>query len=161
MTDRDAQFLALYQACRCADQQAFYQRRLQEFDRAQAQVIYVTGSLLGLSTVVAVLASANFGGQRTLWGVLAVAIPALSTALAAYQGLYAFDRHVKLYRDASAALIMATADAPDASSADAGAIQTYVGQVESILRKEQGQWGQLAREIKLIEPPGTPGAGKQ
>lgn len=159
MSERDTEFLTLYQQCRLKHQQDFYTHRYREFDAAHAQATYVTAGLLVLSAAAAALASANVGGQRALLGVLAVLFPALSTALAAYRGLYAFDRHSKLYRDAAHALMLAAVDAPGPEAANPETITTYVNQVESILRKEQGQWGQLAREIKLIEPPSVTSGG--
>ena len=66
-----------------------------------------------LTAAVAALASANVGGLKSLWSVLAVAFPALSTALATYNALYAFERQTKIYGDAANALLRARADSPD------------------------------------------------
>jgi hypothetical protein len=101
---------------------------------------------------------ADVGGLKTLWAVLAVVFPALFTALSAYNGLYAFERQAKLYHDAANALLRARADAPDLKPGITGAdyrqaLSAYVNKVESILRREQGQWGQLTSEIEPIEPP--------
>ena len=90
--------------------------------------------------------------------MLAVIFPGLSTALSAYDGLYAFERQAKLYRDAANAVHRARADAPDLKQGLTEtdyrrALSAYVYEVESIFRQEQGQWGQLINEIKPAEPP--------
>ena len=95
-----------------------------------------------------------------LWSILAVAFPAFSTALAAYNGLYAFERQAKLYGDTANALLRADADSPDPMVAVddevfAAAVIAHVQQVEQILGGEQAQWGQLVGEIKPVAPPET------
>jgi hypothetical protein len=113
-----------------------------------------------LTAFAASLAAANIGGLQTLWSILAVVFPALSTGLSAYNGLYAFERQAKLYGDAANALLRATADSPDLkptmeATAFAVAVSAHVQQVEQILSGEQAQWGQLIGEIKPVTPPET------
>lgn len=158
MSERDEQFLDLYQQYRFEDQRGWYKSRRAEFEAAYSEVITLIGLLMVLAATVAALAVANVGELKTLWAVLAVVFPALSTALSAYNGLYAFERQAKLYRDAANMMHHARADAPDLKSGitEAGyrrALSAYVNKVEGILRKEQGQWGQLISEIEPIEPP--------
>lgn len=157
MSKRDEQFLALYQQYRFEDQRGWYKRRHAEFEAVHGQVVTLTGLLMVLAGTVAALAAAGVGGLNALWAVLAVVLPALSMALSAYNGLYAFERQTKLYRDAANMMHRARADAPDLGPrlGDAGyrrALSDYVEKVEEILRREQGQWGQLVSE-KPIEPP--------
>jgi hypothetical protein len=157
MTTRDERFLALYRTYRHEDQRAYYERRRREFDAAHEQAVDWAAWLLAFATVFAALAAGDVGGLRPAWAVLGVALPALSSALAAYDKLYAFDQQAKLYRDAAAALQRARADAPDLRS---GLVDTqyrrlmsaYVNEVEGVFRREQGQWGQLVSELKLVEP---------
>jgi hypothetical protein len=158
MSERNEQFLALYQRYRFEDQQGWYERRRAEFEAAYGQVITLTGLLMALAGTAGALAAADVGGLKTLWAVLAAVFPVLSTALSAYNGLYAFERQAKLYRDAANMMLRARADAPDLKPeiTEAGyrrALSAYVNKVEGILRTEQGQWGQLISEIELIEPP--------
>lgn len=153
MTERDQLFLALYRKHRFEDQRAFYDSRRREFETARDQVLWLTTVFMVLTAAVAALASANVGGLKLLWSILAVAFPALSTALSAYNGLYAFERHAKIYGDAANALLRARADSPDLKPPmdDAvfqEALGAHVEQVEQILRNEQSQWGQLIGEIK-------------
>lgn len=141
----DDERVALYLAHRLDDQQGWYERRAAEFRRAGSQLSTVTGVLLAAAAVTGALAGGGVGA-RALWAVLAIVVPALATAVSAYEGLFAFERHAKIYADAAAALrrLRRDASAPD----QAGAL---VDQVEGVLRKEQGQWGQLVAEIEL--PP--------
>jgi hypothetical protein len=160
MNARDEQFLALYQRQRFEDQQGWYEQRRAEFEAAHSQVVTLTAGLMVLAAAAAALASANVGELKSLWSVLAVVFPSLSTALAAYNGLYAFEQQAKLYRDAANTLLRARADAPALQQGlpETGyrdALKAYVGQTEEIFRREQGQWGQLVSEIKPIKPPRT------
>jgi hypothetical protein len=158
MSERDEQFLALYQQYRFEDQRGWYQRRRAEYEAAYDQVIGLTGWLMVLAGTAGALAAAHVGGLKTLWAVLAVVFPVLSTALSAYNGLYTFERQAKLYRDAANMMLRARADAPDLTQGitETGyrhKLSAYVNKVEGILRTEQGQWGQLTSEIEPIEPP--------
>src|SRR5215471_4062010 len=158
MTARDQQFLALYKARRFQEQRDFYDSRRREFDAARDEVLWLTGVFMVLTAAVAALGSANVGGLKWVWSILAVAFPALSTALSAYNAFYAFERQAKIYGDAANALLRARADSPDLkpSMDDAAfekALSAHVEQVELILRNEQAQWGQLVGEIKPVEAP--------
>jgi len=157
MSERNEQFLALYQQYRFEDQRGWYERRQAESEAAYGQVITLTGLLMVLAGTAAALASADVGGLKTLWAVLAVVFPAVSTALSAYNGLYAFERQAKLYRDAANMMLRTRAGAPDLKPeiTQAGyrrALSAYVNKVEGILRTEQGQWGQLISESAPTEP---------
>jgi hypothetical protein len=59
-------------------------------------VLWLIAVFMVSTAAVAALASANVAGLRSLWSILAVAFPALSTALSAYNTLYAFDATIKL-----------------------------------------------------------------
>lgn len=160
MRERDQQFLALYRKHRFDDQCAFYDSRRREFEAARDQVLWLTAVFMVLTAAVAALASANVGGLKSLWSILAVAFPALSTALSAYNALYAFERQAKIYGDAANALLRAHADSPHLrptmdDAAFQEALRAHVEQVEQILRTEQAQWGQLIGEIKPVEAPSS------
>jgi len=160
MTARDQQFLALYKSRRFQDQRDFYDSRRREFDAARDQVLWLTGVSMVMTAAVAALASANVGGLKPVWSILAVAFPALSTALSAYNAFYAFERQAKIYGDAANALLRARADSPDLKPpmddlAFQQALIAHVQQVEQILGNEQAQWGQLIGEIKPAEPPSS------
>ncbi len=161
MNEHDKQFLDLYQKYRYEDQKNWYEGRRVEFEAARDQVITLNVALMGLAAAAAVLAAADVFRLKALWAVLAVIFPVLSTAISAYDGLYAFERQAKLYQDAFNALLRVRADAPDLKQGitEAGyrsALSAYVNQVEAVSRREQGQWGQLMSEIKPSEPPDNP-----
>ena len=158
MSEREKQFLNLYRKYRYEDQQRYYESRLPELEAARNQVITLNIAFIVAAAVAAVLASVSAGEWKLFWAVLAVIFPVLATALSAYEGLYAFERQAKLYRDAVDALYRARVAAPDLkpglTEADYhDALNAYVNEVESIFRREQGQWGQLINEITLSEPP--------
>lgn len=158
MDNRHEQFLNLYQTCRHKDQAGFYLARCAEFERARRQAIITAGVLMLLTAMVSALTTTDLFWEKWVWAALSVLFPALSTALTAYNSLFAFEQQLKLYQDASRALGRAEADAYGLRQA-AGEddypkrIEAYVRQIEEILRKEQGQWGQLTSEIKLAEAP--------
>ena len=157
MTARDQEFLTLYRTHRFEDQRAFYDSRRGEFEAARDELVWLTGVLMILTAAVAAMASADVGKLAWLWSILAVILPTLSTALAAYNGLYAFERQAKLYGDAADALMRARADSPDVrppmdDAAFHEALSAHVAQVEQILGGEQAQWGQLVGEIKPVVP---------
>jgi hypothetical protein len=158
MDNRHEQFLNLYQTCRHKDQVGFYQARCMEFERAQRQAITTAGVLMLLTTMTSIFATTGQILPTWVWAALSVFFPALSTALTAYNSLFAFEQQLKLYKDAARALHRAEADAyglrKSADEADhPGKIEAYINQVEEIFRKEQGQWGQLISEIDPVEPP--------
>jgi ABC-type multidrug transport system fused ATPase/permease subunit len=150
MSDQQKQFLALYRACRHKNQSGFYRARSEEFEKARNQAIYVAAVLMTLTAITSL--AADLVGPK--WAaLLGVFLPALSAALTAYSSLYSFESQSKLYQDALNALGGAEEigyDAEQANGAEAEVkIAAYVNQVEDVLRKEQGQWGQLISEIKL------------
>jgi hypothetical protein len=96
--------------------------------------------VLGVTTIASALA-ANESRLKTTFAILAIALPALSTAIVGYGALYAFEQQQKLYLDAVRALHNARA----VGAADPAA---YVQTVEEIFEREQAQWGQIIGEIK-------------
>ncbi|HEX8967812.1 MAG TPA: SLATT domain-containing protein [Chloroflexota bacterium] len=157
MTSREERFLSLYRAYRHDDQYNFYESRRVEFESAHEQAIDLSAWLMAGSTLVAALAAADVAGLRPVWAMLGVALPTLSSALTAYDRLYAFDQQAKLYRDAAHALQLARADLPDRrqtpdDTAYARGLGAYVTEVEGVFGREQGQWGQLISELQQVEP---------
>jgi len=134
MTARDQQFCALYRQHRVEHQRGFYDGRRREFRAAQDESVWLVAVLMVFTAAAAAFATANVGGLERLWSVLQVAFPALVTALAAYTGLYAFERQAKIYGDAANNLLRARADAPDVrplldDGTAQGVLRAYVQQV--------------------------------
>jgi hypothetical protein len=165
MSNHHEKFLDLYKAFRHDDQAKFYRDRHEEFEKARRQAVILTGALMFLTAVVSALMVANLFWPKPVWAILSVVLPALSAALAAYTSILAFERQSKLYQDAHRALRKAEAGVSDLKQAPDEAdykarLESYVKLVEEILRKEQGQWGQLISEIKLVEAPKPKGPAK-
>ena len=85
--------------------------------------------------------------------LLAAILPIFSTALAAYITLYGFEQQAKLYQDTTNNLLRARALAPipEQNLPDAEfthRLNDYVQEVEKIFQQEQGQWGQLAEQMR-------------
>jgi hypothetical protein len=129
----------------------FYTPRSEEYRSAFRQSLVSKSVLLALGAVAGALAGANVGGHRVLWSVLATGFPAVSTALVAYDGLISFDRLAKLYSD----VVGAVGRIADPATADPQAVSGYVAEVEGIFLREQGDWGQVTREIEQQAPPST------
>ena len=152
MIEHPQQVLDLYEAYRVNDQvNDFYTPRSTEYRSAVDQSLAIKRALLALGAIAGVLAAANVGGHRALWSLLAAAFPALSTALVAYDGLISFERLAKLYGDVVSSV--ALVERPSGPNLQAIDVTDYVATVEGIFLREQGQWGQLTRDIELQAPP--------
>lgn len=154
MSERSRQALTLYRAARVEDQVDYYRRTSAEYDRAGAQSVALSAVLLSLTSLAGALAGLEISGKMG-WAIAAAVIPAVSTAVAAYDAVFGFDRFSKLYGDAMRSLRLV--EEPDlAGIADdrvaAAEVAAYVDAVEAVLLKEQAQWGQLTGGIEV---PGT------
>lgn len=154
MNQRDHQFLQLYQQHRYNDQYRFYENRHKEFGKANTQAIVATIVLMFLTTVTGVVASTSVPFWLKLPCLLLAAIfPVLSTTLAAYGALYAFEQQAKLYQDTIIALSQTQLLSPEMKqgldeTAFIQASSQYIHEVENIFLVEQGQWGQLAKKMR-------------
>jgi hypothetical protein len=149
----DLQLLELYARCRLDDQLGYYKGRAHMYERATAQLAFCSAVVLVAGSTAAALAGKQVA-QAEVWAVLAAVFPAVATVLAAFGGLFAFDRQAKLYDDAAKALQRLKRDAPDLAVEQdpVEALRAYVERVEDVFRREQAQWGQFASEQK---PPAS------
>lgn len=143
MSSRQEQFLEVYRLARVEDQRGYHEHTSARGEAAYRQLLLITAVVFGVSGAVAVLAGLDISG-KLVWAVLAAVLPATTTVLSAYNGLYAFERVAKLSRDAARNL--RRVQPPWSSHAERAAVSGYVLEVERILEKERGQWGQLAVE---------------
>jgi SMODS and SLOG-associating 2TM effector domain 1 len=159
MRQRNEEFMKLYEEYRYLEQVNFYTERSEEFKEAYSQFLTWSGVIMILTAGVSAATAAI---TSTFWtpilAILAVGLPALSTALAAYNELLAFERQSKLYEDTEKALHTAHAESPDHKRGlndndYAVAVGVYVNMIEGIFQKEQGQWGQLQSQAKMVELP--------
>jgi hypothetical protein len=148
VTADDARLLELYRQCRVADQLKYYDERGIEFNAAVSQLGILSAIVLALGSTAAALAGAAVDGTP-VWAVLAAVFPAIATALAAFGSLYAYEQQAKIYSDAAKALRRLDRAAPDlAAERDrAAAVHEFITTAEDVLRREQGQWGQLVTEL--------------
>jgi hypothetical protein len=151
MSERSRQALVFYREARVKDQLGYYGAASTEYERANAQSIAVTAVLLSVTTLAGTLAGLDIAGKMT-WAVLAAVVPALSTVLAAYEALFGFERIGKLYGDAIRSIQRLDTPDPAAATDDATAaaeVARYAAAVETVLRNEQSQWGQLTAKIEV------------
>ncbi|GAA4949122.1 hypothetical protein HD597_002345 [Nonomuraea thailandensis] len=141
MSDREAQFRALYRELRIGDQSTFYEERRREYDRAHHQAIVVRNVLLLLSALLGVAGQLTSGTARAGCGVAAAVIAALAGAVTAFEALIGFAQLRKLYGDTAFNLRTAALDW-DAAPADQS-VGGQIERIEQIFRTENGQWGQL------------------
>jgi hypothetical protein len=141
------QFLEVYRQARVEDQRLYYERSARRSQAAHRQLLLTSAVVFGISATAGLIAGLDVRGNL-VWAILAAVLPAVTTVLSAYEGLYAFERIAKLYRDAARNL--RRAEPPNISGAgdQRTALTRYVAEVEQVLTAERGQWGQLA-----VEPP--------
>ncbi len=150
----DKQFLALYTTFRYEDQLKFYEVRHEDFEVANTQAVTISIVLIFLTALTAGVASSTNVTWLKLTCLLIAAIsPILSSALAGYSALYGFEQQAKLYQDTINNLKQARNREPqlDLSEANTQQVNEYIQEIENVLLVEQGQWGQLARELKPSE----------
>jgi hypothetical protein len=143
MTDRDAAFRELYRDARLENQTRFYGDARKEYEAATRQGAVTAAGFAGLSFLAGLLALLDIFGFRDGWGVVGAGVGALSSAAAGYAGLYAFERLAKLYADAERGLRQVPASLEVADMVVA----------ETVMQREQGQWGQLTADLPLPAPP--------
>lgn len=152
----DHQFLKLFQDYRFEHQLNFYKARRIEFTKAQTQAMILSIVLIFLAAIAGVLASVSGSGLKVVFLLVAAISPVLSTAIAGYSVLYAFEQQAKLYLDTINNLLLARSLAPDVKQGLSDTdftiqLEKYVNEVEKIYLAEQGQWGQLAKLMKPSE----------
>ena len=158
MTDRAAQFRDLYQRLRIADQMGWYEGRRDEYKKANQQAIVVRTVLLALAALAGVAAAQLVTGTgRAALGVVAALLAALAAAVTAFEALIGFTQVGKLYNDAALSLRAAEINWNNTGPHDDVAAE--LGEVEQILRTENGQWGQLVIEGTPPDPTAGTGTG--
>lgn len=147
MSERNSEFLRFYTEHRIQDQLRFYRSRLDQFDQATGQGLFISATILGFASGAGALAGTATGWAAG-WAAVAAILSATSTALAAYVALYTFEQQSKIYGDAVRAVRAAARARLDQVTGDQDIIE-LAQQVEQALRQEQAQWGQLTSQIQL------------
>jgi hypothetical protein len=145
VSTREEQFLELYRQARVDNQLDYYEGTAKRFERAHNQLLLLSSVVFGVTGAVALVAGLDVPG-KAVWAVIAAVLPAVTTVIAAYQGLFAFERVAKLYRDAARKLRRIQPPPVTGTTEASPAFAAYVAEVEGIFEREQGQWGQLVSE---------------
>jgi hypothetical protein len=159
VTDRDAEFQALYQQLRIEDQKRYYHDRCKEYEAAHRQTVVVRNTLLVLAAIASI--AGQFAGPtvRGTFAVAAAVLGALAVAVTGFESLIGFPQLAKLYTDAARNL--AVADINWTTRAADGDLESDVDRVEEIFSKENGQWGQLVSETAAEAAASAEGAERQ
>jgi SMODS and SLOG-associating 2TM effector domain 1 len=156
VSGRSSELLRFYERHRIDDQLGFYVSRRDQFDRATGQGLALSAMLLGFASAAGALAGTALGWAEA-WSAVAAILSAVSTALAAYISLYTFEQQSKIYADAARAVRAASRPMldpdvpPDGRPAEEESVRELVRRVESALRQEQAQWGQLTSQIQITD----------
>lgn len=158
-----ASFVALVLAAvttlsiRFNDQLNFYQARHGECSQAHLEAIFASIGLVFLAGVAGIVASnVPNPGLKLVFFLFVAILPVLSMALAAYSALYAFAQQAKLNKDTLASLHEAYAltlalKYDMAADEFSQQVDDSIRVVEHIFQVEQGQWGQLAEQMRPVE----------
>ena len=146
-------FFQFYHQYRYEHQINYYLGRQKEFTRAQNQAIWLSIGLIFLAALAAAVGTTSILWLKFISLFLAAICPVLSTTLAGYNALYAFEQQAKIYRDARQNLEMLGIKAPDPQQIKdeaefASQVSTYIQETEMVLQTEHGYWGQLAKNMK-------------
>lgn len=150
-----------YRRYRIEEQQAFYDARRTEYERAGAQAATVATTLLLAAAAAGVLGAAEIGLGRAWWGIVAAGCSALAATTSAWSTLVGFEENVRLFRAARFALDPLKGrleDQPD----DERALMSVVVRAEEVLQAETSQWGQHLRGSAAtiaVPDPATAGPG--
>lgn len=152
MSERGKELLRFYEDKRIRDQLGFYTGRLEQFDRATGQGLFISATILGFASAAGALAGTTVGWAKE-WAAVAAILAAVATAIAAYLALYAFEQQSKIYGDAVRAVRAASRPVPDPDAVpddpDLDAhVAGLVSRVEQAMRQEQSQWGQLTSRMQ-------------
>ena len=145
MNERERELVELYRRARADDQRGYYERTAARFEAAHQQLLLGSAVVFGLSGAAAALSGIDVP-VNLVWAILATVLPAATTAIAAYEGLFGFERVAKLYRDAARNLRHIPPPVVEDSPEAAAAATAYVAAAERIMERERAQWGQLSRE---------------
>jgi hypothetical protein len=153
MSSREEQFLEVYRLARVEDQRGYHEHAAARGEAAYRHLLLITAIVFGVSGAVALLAGLDISG-KLVWAVLAAVLPATTTVLSAYNGVYAFERVAKLSRDAARNLRDRVQPPRVAHGEAQSAVSRYVLDFERILEKERGRWGQLAMQTQVKQEEG-------
>jgi hypothetical protein len=148
--------LEAYRSYRIADQERYYGRRSNEYERARRWSVTATALLLVAAALLGALGTAD-AQRRAMWAFLAAAVAALATGITSYEAAFGFERYSRQYRDTQHALRLLNARGPqpeDLEGSDGDArVQAFVIDVERLLRSEVDSWAEQSRRPEESRRP--------
>ena len=134
----------LYKQQRLKYQDGYYARRSMEYTHNADFMLRTTAVVMGISAMISALSA---GTDKPIYAFLTALLPAFAGMVSAFQALYQWQRQAKLYQETrlalrEAELVMPDEDFPRPES-PAEQFTRLVQEVETVLRNEAQQWGQL------------------
>ncbi len=146
MSTRADQVMAAYRRYRVDGQVEYYRRQADKLERALRRTTRYSAILLVLAAMWGALGAVDTD-RRGMWAFLAATFAALSTAIAAYEAAFGFERLSRQYTETLSALKIA--DAEREYEADDDNVKAQVTLVEQVLRSEVDRWSHLTSETVL------------
>lgn len=161
MSEDEARLRAeLYLRQRVNFQEEYYRRRIDEFSFNADQMLWMSASLMGISTVIS---SYSMVSNSVTLSFITALLPAIAMVVAAFRSLYQWQRQATLYEASWLSLQQAKLAMPDTDFLQPGDYARYfpklVHQAETVLRNEASQWGQLEGALTsglntfAVQPP--------
>ncbi len=143
--DNEARLRAeLYIKNRLKYQDGYYARRAMEYSHNADFMLRLTAAVMGISAMISAL---SVGTDKPIYAFLTALLPAFAGMVSAFQSLYQWQRQAKLYQETRLALRQAELVMPDSDfprpESPAEQFTQLVQEVETVLRNEAQQWGQL------------------
>jgi hypothetical protein len=146
-----AELIDAYRHHRVDDQIEYYGTKAADFERARRWTVTITAVLLVVAALFGALGAA-YPAHRAMWAFFAAGLSALATAVSAFEAASGFERFSRSYAETRAALVLAAARGPRTDDigvdgddeASATAIQSFVFDIERVLRSEVDTWSHVA-----------------
>ncbi len=134
----------LYIQQRLKYQDGYYARRTAEYTHNADFMLRLTATVMGISAMISALSA---GTDKPIYAFLTALLPAFAGMVSAFRSLYQWQRQAKLYEETRLALRQAQLVMPDEDfprpQSPAEQFTRLVQEVETVLRNEAQQWGQL------------------
>ena len=138
--------MSAYRRYRVDGQVEYYRRQADKLERALRRTTRFSAILLVAAAMCGALGAVDTN-RRGMWAFLAAGFAALSTAIAAYEVAFGFERYSRQYTETLSALKLA--DAERAHGADDDNVKLQVTLVERVLRSEVDSWSHLTSDTVL------------
>ena len=144
-----------YLAHRVAEQEAFYDARRREYERANSQLTLLATGLLTAGAAAGALASLDVAPGTRFWAIAAAAASALATVGAGWGALMGYVQNAELFGSTGLALDTAAGPLLDHGD-DPARVRAAVLRVEELLGGEIAVWAQRSGDGRAADPPAGP-----